>query len=191
MGRIVVAFEGQNTLMKMCEIVDAGGFQADIACSTGAEVLRYAAKYEIDLILCGFKLRDMVGEELFSDLPNGTDMLMIAPQGELDCLENGQIRGLAAPVRRSALLEQLTNILDEHAAKEKMAAKNRSLADKQVIQDAKQHLMTQHNMTEETAYRFIQKHSMNTGTKMVDMAKRILENAESVLREAGITGNNV
>ena len=47
--------------------------------------------------------------------------------------------------------------------------------DEALLTQAKAFLMERHGMTEAEAHRFLQKQSMNNGVKMVDTARRVLE----------------
>ncbi|MBC7765208.1 MAG: ANTAR domain-containing protein, partial [Hyphomonadaceae bacterium] len=53
----------------------------------------------------------------------------------------------------------------------------KSLEERKVIERAKGLLMERHHFSEHHAHRHIQKHSMDSGAKLVDIAKGILETA--------------
>mgnify|MGYP002508110420 FL=1 len=58
--------------------------------------------------------------------------------------------------------------------KEADRPRKRSEKEKEIIIKAKLVLMERNNMSEEEAYRYIQKTSMDSGINMVEMAKMIL-----------------
>lgn len=54
----------------------------------------------------------------------------------------------------------------------------RSPEEMEVIQQAKALLMDRNGMTEEQAHRFLQKSSMDNGTKLLQTAQTVLDSAE-------------
>jgi response regulator NasT len=51
---------------------------------------------------------------------------------------------------------------------------SRNREDEHIVADAKRLLINRYSMTEEQAHRYIQKKSMDTGRKLVDIAKIVL-----------------
>ncbi len=174
MERLIVAFDGQNTLSRMCEIVESGGYRIAAACMTCSEVLRRVSNQEDLIVFCGFKLRDGPCEELFSNLPEGIPMLMLAGAGDLNQVENEAIIKLRAPVKRSELLDSIGMLAAMRRPHEPKQPRPRSEADRAIIEQAKALLMERHGMTEAQAHHMIQKRSMDTGIKMVETAKLVL-----------------
>ena len=57
----------------------------------------------------------------------------------------------------------------------KSQPKKRNLKEQAYIDEAKKLLMERNNMSEEEAHRYIQKHSMDSGTNMVETAQMVLQ----------------
>ena len=174
MERLIVAFDGENTLHRMCDIVESGGYRIAAACMTCSEVLRRANDQKDIIVFCGFKLRDGPCEELAFNLPAGIPMLMLATPGDLDKVENRAVVKLPAPVKRSELLTAIGSLFEQSRPHEQKGPRPRSKEDRAIIEQAKTLLMDRHGMTEEQAHHAIQKRSMDTGMKMVDMARLVL-----------------
>ena len=64
--------------------------------------------------------------------------------------------------------------IERRRKKRKSRPKERSEADKRVLQEAKSLLMERNGMTEEEAHRYIQKCSMDSGTNLVETAEMVL-----------------
>ena len=71
-------------------------------------------------------------------------------------------------------LEMMAAGIERRRKKRKSRPKERSEADKRVLQEAKSLLMERNGMTEEEAHRYIQKCSMDSGTNLVETAEMVL-----------------
>ena len=174
MNHILVAFAGERTRQRMTEIFERTGIRVSAACASGAEVLRWCGRMSKGVILCGYKLTDMTAEELFQDLPKGFSMLLLATETQLCCCRHPEIVKLLAPVQRSALIDTVRMLLDADGEGD-APAPSRKEEDRALIEKAKLLLMTRNHMTEEEAHRFLQKRSMDTGTKIAEMALKVLD----------------
>ena len=90
MQKVVVAFDSETNSAKIKEIIESGGVASCLICRSAAEVKRVVHKQRLNIVICGFKLADESGQELYQDLPDSCCMLMIAPQSRLElCEEDG------------------------------------------------------------------------------------------------------
>ncbi|MCD8145608.1 MAG: ANTAR domain-containing protein [Oscillospiraceae bacterium] len=174
MEKVIVAFEGEKTARKFAEILE-GNVASCIVCHTPDEVKRVVAKRDLSVVVCGYKLRSQTAVELMENLPSTTIMLVIATQNQLDLCDSEDIFRLPAPVSRGDLLASVRMALQMSHRLERMARPQRNEEEKQIIEQAKALLMDRHDMTEDQAHRFIQKRSMDNGTKMVQTARLILD----------------
>ena len=81
------------------------------------------------------------------------------------------------PMKASVLVETVNDILyqlERRIKKEKKKPKPRSEREQNYIVNAKMLLMEKNHMTEDEAYRHIQKCSMDSGTNMVETAQMLL-----------------
>ncbi len=171
MSQVLIAFEGEKTRQRMTEICESAGLQVAGACGSGAEVLRRCERMSSGVVLCGYKLFDMTAEELHEDLPKGIAMVLLATRIQLEACGCEDICRLAAPAHKSELIDSVRMLLDQQEA----PVPQRSTEDKLLITKAKELLMERNQMTEAQAHRFIQKLSMDTGSKMVQTAMKILD----------------
>lgn len=174
MNHILVAFAGEKTRQRMTDIFESTGIRVSAACSSGAEILRWCSRMSGGVVLCGYKLMDMMADELYENLPRGFSMLLLATQMELESCYHPEICKLSAPVQQSELVDSVRMLLDQGGV-EPAPVPKRSTEDKLLITRAKELLMSRNCMTEEQAHRFIQKRSMDTGAKMVQTAMKILD----------------
>lgn len=83
----------------MTDIFESTGIRVSAACSSGAEILRWCSRMNGGVVLCGYKLMDMMADELYENLPQGFSMLLLATQMELESCYHPEICKLSAPVQ--------------------------------------------------------------------------------------------
>ncbi len=174
MDKVIVAFEGEKTARRFAEIIECDVADC-IICHTADEVKRMVAKRELGVVVTGFKLRHQTAVDLMEDLPSTVVMLVIAPQAQLDLIDNEDVFCLSAPVSRADLLASVRMAMQMSHRLERLARPRRNEVEKQLVDRAKALLMDRHGMTEDQAHRFIQKRSMDSGSRMVQTAKLILD----------------
>lgn len=177
MGSIVVVFPKKEIAANIRNILVRGGIEVSGICTNGASVLQYVDNLEEGIIICGYKLQDMLYSELRECLPKSFDILLIAsPDKWGQDLIKGVV-GLAMPIKVYDLLntvEMMMQGMNRRRRKRREASKNRSAKQKVVIDSAKALLMERNNMTEEEAHRYLQKSSMDSGTNMIETAQMVL-----------------
>nr|WP_243175999.1 ANTAR domain-containing protein [Dorea hominis] len=139
--------------------------------------MHYADTVDEGIVVCGYKLKDMMYTDLREYLPESFDMLLVASQDKWsDGLVRG-VMGLSMPIKVYDLMNtiemMLTNI-DRRRRKRKKQLKNRDPKQQETVRKAKELLMARNNMTEEEAHRYLQKSSMDSGTNMVETAEMVL-----------------
>ncbi len=173
MKGVLVVFPGEKTRGHIAGVLEEAGIQVAASCGTGIEAISLARGMKSGIVLAGEGLCDMTAQDLRECLPKGFYMVLLAQEEQLqDC--DGEIVKVAAPATGQMLVDAIRGIEEKIA--EKMAAiPQRSEQDKELIARAKHQLMDRNSFSEEEAYRYIQKVSMNMGYKMVQTAQGILE----------------
>lgn len=153
------------------------GFHVTGVCTSGAQVLSQIDGWSDGIIVCGYKLGDMMYSELHDCLPPGFDMLLMASQRAMnDCLDNN-IVCLSMPFKVHDLVDTVSMMscaVTRRRRKAKQKPKERNEEETALIREAKELLMNRNNMTEEEAYRYLQKCSMDSSTSLVETAQMVL-----------------
>ena len=108
------------------------------------------------------------------DVPDSFTASFFTPE-QIENLDNDEICVLPLPTNRILLCEAIEKNILSYYIKNKPAAKNDD--DRAIIEQAKMKLIKENMMTEPQAHRFIQKRSMDTGSRMVDTARHILSHS--------------
>ena len=166
MTNIIVVLPKLEEAKGVKSILVRSGFQVTGICTTGTQAISQADGLNEGIVICSYKLADMIYTELHEDLPEGFEMLLMASQNLIsECYGNG-IVCLSMPLKVQDLINTV-NLMVE-------GVERRNAADEKAIKDAKELLMARNHMTEEEAHRYLQKTSMDSGTNLVETAQMVL-----------------
>ena len=178
MTGIIVALPKPEDAKNMKNLLVRNGISVTGFCTTGAQAIALADGLDDGIIICGYKLADMIYSRLHEDMPPGFEMLLIASQ---HIIGGGMIQGgimcLSMPLKVHDLVntvDMMIRATEQRRRKQKARPKERSAKEIQLIKEAKEVLMNRNHMTEEEAHRYIQKCSMDSSTNMAETAQMVL-----------------
>ena len=177
MTSIIVAFPKMEDAKNIRNLLTRNGFHVLIACTTGAQALQQMDQLDGGIIVCGYKMADMIYSQLRDYMPPQFEMLLVASQNLWSECSNNNLVCLAMPIKVHELVNTLGMMVQAQERRKKKAKQKgriRTPEEQALILDAKHLLMERNNMTEEEAHRYIQKCSMDSGTNMVETAQMIL-----------------
>lgn len=173
-NNVFVAFGSEKASDKVVAMLKSGGIYPNFITHTGSDLLAKLNHYDDGIIVCGTKFRDTVLFDLVDLIPEYFHIITIGTIGFLDDLPNNRVFKLSTPLNRTDLIYSVSMLinLDNHGAliHNRFRTENEEI----IIQQAKAVLIHKYNMTEEQAHRYMQTKSMNTGEKMVNIARLIL-----------------
>jgi response regulator NasT len=145
-------------------------------CTTGAQVLGLAGRLEDTVVVCGYRLNDMVFLDLAEELPQGSRVLLVTSPnkvGEDPLPEN--VVFLGTPLKPTELVQTLTVMTGGFEPRRRTRApEKRSKEEQENIDRAKTLLMERNHMTEPEAHHYLQRCAMDSGTKIAETAEMIL-----------------
>ena len=177
MTNIYVVFRGQEEARSVRQILMKNGFVVNGVSTSGAQLLQQIEDVPDPIVVCGYKLPDMMYNELWEYLPEDASMLLLAPAGRVGEYDENGITCLSMPLKIHGLLEALRAMVEQvewRRRKRRQRPKVRAAADEEVIRKAKSFLQDNRGMSEEEAHAYLQKCSMNSGTGLVEVAKMVL-----------------
>ena len=104
-------------------------------------------------------------------------MLLMASNAVINECYGNDIVCLSMPLQVNDLINTVNMMaaqIERRRRKKRLQPKARSAAEEADIRAAKELLMARNHMTEEEAYRYLQKSSMDSGTNMVEAAQMVL-----------------
>lgn len=174
---IIVVFPKKENAINIRNLLVRNGVNVTGVATTGAQAMHYADTVDEGIVVCGYKLKDMMYTDLREYLPENFDMLLVASQDKWsDGLVRG-VMGLSMPIKVYDLMntiEMMLTDIDRRRRKRKKQLKNRDPKQQETVRKAKELLMARNNMMEEEAHRYLQKSSMDSGTNMVETAEMVL-----------------
>lgn len=175
MIRTVVAFEKDESRDKIADMLEKAGVTVRFRCRSGAEVLRAVKTMGSGVVICGHKLSDMSAGHLAHELQGQAKFLVLAKQNQLELMDDPDVFKLQLPISAGELRGSVSILLqlDEIAARSQIP--QRTEEERQIITRAKELLMESRGFTEAQAHKYLQKRSMETGTKLAETARHILE----------------
>ena len=176
MSSIIVALPKLEDAKHIRDILQRYGLKTVAVCTTGSNVLAQVHQLDTGVVISGRKFCDMNYLQLMEYLPESFEMLLLASRATLESCPPGMMK-LAFPIRANELVgtvEMICAQLERKYGASKPKPKKRTEREQNYINNAKWVLMERNNMTEQEAFRYIQKCSMDTGTNMVETAQMIL-----------------
>ena len=161
---------------KIRAILVRHGFSVAAVCNTAANALAGVSELGYGVLICGYRLADMNYHELLEYLPSGFDMLLIASPKAIQEAPSS-VLAIEMPLKVGDLINTVNMMLmqiERRRKKDKEKPKERSWKEQNYISNAKMLLMQRNHLSEEEAYRYIQKCSMDSGTNMVETAQMLL-----------------
>lgn len=175
MTNIVVVFPRIEDAKNVKNLLVRNGYPVAAVCTTGAQALHYADGFVNGVMICAYKLPDMMYAEIKEYMPKGFEMILLASASRTS--ECADVVSVAMPFAVRDFLNTLEiSIQTVLYKKRKMRQKpvERNEEEKQIINRAKTVLMQHEHMTEEEAHRYLQKCSMDSGTNLVEASHMLL-----------------
>lgn len=185
--RIVIADDEPITRMDLKEILIEAGYDVVGEASDGFDAVELCKKLRPDMVLMdikmplldGLKASKMINEKAYSNciilLTAYSDKDMIA-----EATRAGVMGYMVKPIDEKALIPTLEVAWSKQneieTMKKKVDSVNVELETRKKIEKAKGMLMRKEGMTEDEAYKYIRKLSMDKRCQMVDIADIILIN---------------
>lgn len=177
MVNIIVALPKLDEAKTIKNILVRSGYQVASVCTNGAQAISQADGLHDGFVICGYKLEDMLYNELQECLPPGFELLLMATQRQLSEVYGDGIVSLSMPLKLNDFLntvQMMTDNIERRRRKKRQQPAARSEEETKLIREAKAMLMERNHMTEDQAHKYLQKCSMDSGTGMVEAAQMIL-----------------
>ncbi len=174
MFRTVVAFDSENAINGVSEILEKAGITVRYRCRTAAAVVRAINTMGGGVVICGFRFPDGTADTLAEDLGNKALCLVAAKQIHLDMLESDDVFQISLPLKGFQLIGSVNMLLQMDQKLQNSSIPRRSPEENELISHAKTLIMAKHGFSEPEAHRYLQKLSMDRSVKLYEMARYII-----------------
>ena len=104
MTNIIVVFPKLENAKSIRNVLVRNGFSVTAVCTTGAQALSVLEDYNEAVVICGYRLVDMICLELYDCLPEGMRMLVAASANFIGEVDREGIVCLSMPFKVNELL---------------------------------------------------------------------------------------
>ena len=177
MGSIIIALPRPADVEKIREILIRHGFRNVYTAGSVSAVLQETERLSHGIVISGIRLLDADYTELLDCLPEYFELLLLDSRQKVSARRQSGLVAVTMPVKANEFISTVHMMLenmDHRANKKKKVKPKRTEKEENYIRNAKYVLMERNHMTEEEAFRYIQKSSMDTGTNMAETAQMIL-----------------
>ena len=177
MANVIVAFSKLEDAKNIKRILVKNGFDVVAVCTSGAQTLAQTEELNGGILVCGYRLADMIYSELHDCLSAEFSTLMVSSPSKWTSQMPEDVVCLPMPLKVNDLLSTLEMMVQAQARRKKRMKRQlrqRSEEEQSLLMQAKSILMERNGMTEEEAHRYMQKCSMDSGTNMIETAQMVL-----------------
>lgn len=178
MDTVIVAFESGVMCQRFSELLESTGTARCLTCRSGDQVRRLLSGQQVRCVICGPHLTDGPAEWLYEDLPPACSLLLVGPQHILDHCSSREAFKLATPIRKEEAVSTVRLLLQFAHRMERFVRPRRSDTEQELVDRAKELLMTHKGLSEGEAHRTLQKRSMDAGSRMTQTARQIIAEYE-------------
>ena len=193
---LIIAYPEHNLAHKIRLAMQSRGLPVQGIALSGSQVLQLAAQCPGGgVVICPFRFPDMSASEMKQLLPEHFDMLVLVTAQQHSAIYGAGIYTLAQPFTASDVGEAASGLLESRRpsgmaqptesvfyhrnrlgpAPVEKPVHGRNDEEQQTIAAAKNLLMRRKHLTEPEAHRFLQKRSMESGIRIVELARRLLQ----------------
>jgi AmiR/NasT family two-component response regulator len=183
--RVVVAEDEAIIRLDLAETLIEEGYDVVGAASNGAEALRIIAETAPDVAILDIKMPEMDGIEVAQRLAEGGEVAVVVltafSQRRLveEARDAGALAYLGKPFNRTEIVPAVEIALARHRELRAVNAQVESLAEqlrvRKLVDRAKGILLDAHELSEQDAFKFIQRKAMDDRSTMADVAERIID----------------
>ncbi|MCD7739615.1 MAG: response regulator [Lachnospiraceae bacterium] len=177
MTNIIVVFPRLDEGKNIRNILVRSGFDSVMACSTASQALGYAEETRDGVVVSGYKLPDMVYDQLREELPKEFEMLLVASGKFTGMNLREDVETVTMPLKVQELVDRVRELTDRVEAGRRARRgkpRERTREEMEAIERAKELLSLRRGYSEAEAHRYLQKTSMDSGTNLVEAAYMVI-----------------
>ena len=174
MTRIIIAGTSGSARAKLSGLLASCGCPPFRCCASESELRRAVNACSDGVVILAGGFPGLDPDDLAWDYAGHIHILLIARPSVLDRCEAAEITRLPAPASARSVTDAVLALLRSHQD----SLPKRTGRDREIVDRAKGLLMAAHGLTEPQAHHCIQRHAMDRGIRMTDLASEILAAAE-------------
>ncbi|MDO4438970.1 MAG: ANTAR domain-containing protein [Eubacteriales bacterium] len=181
-NNIIVCFNKPNDVNAIKTLISHYGYRVAYSCMSGARALEVSDKLGDGIIICGFRLNDMICIDLYDNKPDTFSVITVSsPKNWGIILPPSDMAVVDLPMKPSDMIATLEDVEAKieyrkrmQRRKARLGSAGRSAEETELINKAKSMIMKSKNITEPEAYRYIQKLAMDSGISITETASKVI-----------------
>jgi two-component system, response regulator PdtaR len=189
LARVVIAEDEAIVRLDLKEILVTAGYEVVGETGRGDEAVTLVEEHQPDLAILDVKMPGMDGIRAAREITSRhqTAVLLLTAFSQRDLIEEARDSGVSAylikPFQPRDLLPAIADVLakarqdwaiEEEAQHSSDGAEDK-IATRRVVDEAKQVLMDRDDLSEDEAFRFVQRTAMQTRALMRDVAQQVVD----------------
>ena len=189
LARVVIAEDEAIVRLDLKEILVTAGYEVVGETGRGDEAVTLVEEHRPDLVILDVKMPGMDGIRAAREITSRhkVAVLLLTAFSQRDLIEEARDSGVSAylikPFQPRDLLPAIADVLakarqdwaiDDEAAHSSAGAEDK-IATRRTVDEAKQVLMDRDDLSEDEAFRFIQRTAMQTRALMRDVAQQVVD----------------
>jgi AmiR/NasT family two-component response regulator len=175
-SRIIAAFSSEKNTENIAQVLEKHGVTVNCRCTTGQEVVAAIGETGSGVVICGPEFQDMTAEDLPLWVDEPSAFLVIGTDIEIKDSGAANIFTMPLPVKGGELAGAVNMLVQLVDRKTRLMSPRTMLKDDELtIIKAQNRLMKKTHITEDQAMDYIRRKSMETSSKMADVAAVILK----------------
>lgn len=167
MKDIIIAYPVKDVALKLRALLEGEGFHVSCVCALGSSALNVAQDLKDGVVICASILSDMSAGNIAEHLPAGFDVIALCKNGKEEYM--GNLINMPLPLQREDFLHTVAVLVSARTS-----FSRRDKNESELISNAKLILMSNKDIGEAQAHRYLQNESMRTGKKIVELAREIV-----------------
>ncbi|MDO4301068.1 MAG: ANTAR domain-containing protein [Clostridia bacterium] len=172
-NNIFIAFDNPKTAVSIARILISNGNNVVSIAKSTSELIHSLDYYPSGIIITGCTFDGIRMEEVIRDISEDFNIIVLGKRVQLDSFNDERAFKLSLPLQKNDLICSVEMLMTMDTPYKPAVHKNQN--NERTILRAKHLLIDMYSMSEEQAHRYMQKKSMDTGRKLIDIAKIILE----------------
>lgn len=182
--RIIIALSNESQSIAMKNLLAENGYNEVYIAKDGQDCLRRARLLKPDLAILDFELPSYTGHEVAKILEEDgiCGAVLIANEGQRSLINEFKsqrdLTCLIKPISRSTLINTIDLIVRSNkkikSLEKQVQELKETLETRKLVEQAKGIIMKEYGITEQEAFRKIQKQSMDKGIPVKEIAKAII-----------------
>ena len=181
-ANIIVAFPRLDDARNIRNILVRNGIGVSAVATSGRSALAAADGLDGGIIVTSYKHKDMPYFEIYENMPERFELLLIASWQRLSECDIPDIVKLPMPFIVSDLIGTIEMMTGAAAAGKGSGRpkRGRTAEEEKTLDMAKRILIERNGLTENEAHKYIQKCSMDSGTGLIESARMIMSMYDSL-----------